>query len=341
MPRNLKFTKNRKSHVNQKHYSLQPYYTDYQGLVKICVTLYLNFLITLQYFPYGKTLRYFESAAFEEKFLTTQHERDRETGFDYRGARYYDSDLGRFLSLDPLAAQYPAWSDYVYVLGNPVKFVDPDGKEPEDIIIRGKNNSSVVLRTSFVDLTFNVNHDFRGNHVMNPSRNPESGSANSVGEFFRSIDNALKGNGDRMRLIKNGNTHTSSDAMEYNNSGIEGKSEHTINVDWFTATKAHQKTIPTWTNSGEYAQNIGEIINNFVSIYSEIMDMNEGEETTEQEKQNSPWLPSQYIDTSEWKGDKSGGYIRHKITKDTSDKTLGHPERYLEQLNLELIKVSE
>ena len=87
------------------------------------------------YYPYGKTLRYFESAAFEEKFLTTQHERDRETGFDYRGARYYDSDLGRFLSLDPLAAKFPAWSPYNYVMGNPLSFTDPDGKEPESIII--------------------------------------------------------------------------------------------------------------------------------------------------------------------------------------------------------------
>ena len=31
-----------------------------------------------------------------EKYLTTQHERDDETGLDYRGARFYDSDVGRF-----------------------------------------------------------------------------------------------------------------------------------------------------------------------------------------------------------------------------------------------------
>ena len=79
------------------------------------------------YYPYGKTLRYFETAAFEEKFLTTQHERDRETGFDYRGARYYDSDLGRFLSLDPLAEKRYWLSPYNYVQNNPILRVDPDG----------------------------------------------------------------------------------------------------------------------------------------------------------------------------------------------------------------------
>jgi RHS repeat-associated protein len=63
--------------------------------------------------------------------VTTGHERDTETGLDYRGARFYDSDVARFLSLDPLAAQFPEWSAYNYVLGNPVMFVDPDGKSPD------------------------------------------------------------------------------------------------------------------------------------------------------------------------------------------------------------------
>ncbi|WP_343786059.1 RHS repeat-associated core domain-containing protein, partial [Wandonia haliotis] len=93
------------------------------------------------YYPYGKTLRYFETAAFEEKFLTTQHERDRETGFDYRGARYYDSDLGRFLSLDPLAAQFPSWSAYNYVFGNPISLIDPDGRAPQDWVL--KDNGTI------------------------------------------------------------------------------------------------------------------------------------------------------------------------------------------------------
>ena len=60
--------------------------------------------------------------------MTTGHERDTETGLDYRGARFYDSDVARFLSLDPLAAEFAEWSAYNYVLGNPVMFVDPDGR---------------------------------------------------------------------------------------------------------------------------------------------------------------------------------------------------------------------
>ena len=86
------------------------------------------------YFPYGKILRQFIKTS--EKYVTTRHERDVETGLDYRGARFYDSDVARFLSLDPLAAKFPAWSAYNYVLGNPVMFVDPDGKAPDDFVKR-------------------------------------------------------------------------------------------------------------------------------------------------------------------------------------------------------------
>ena len=35
-----------------------------------------------------------------------------------------------FLGVDPLAARFSEWSPYNYVLGNPVKLVDPDGKAP-------------------------------------------------------------------------------------------------------------------------------------------------------------------------------------------------------------------
>ena len=89
---------------------------------------------TADYFPYGKVLREYlnTSTGDPEKFLTTQHERDQETGLDYRGARYYDADIARFLSLDPLAVKFPTWSAYDYVMGNPISLIDPTGKAPED-----------------------------------------------------------------------------------------------------------------------------------------------------------------------------------------------------------------
>ena len=85
------------------------------------------------YFSYGKILREYvnTNTGDPEKFLTTQHERDQETGLDYRGARFYDSDIARFLSLDPLASKFPSWSTYNYVMGNPIALIDPNGKAPK------------------------------------------------------------------------------------------------------------------------------------------------------------------------------------------------------------------
>jgi len=83
------------------------------------------------YFPYGKVLREYVNGD-KELYLTTQHERDNETGLDYRGARYYDSDVARFLSLDPHASKYASWSAYNYTLANPIRWVDMDGKDPGD-----------------------------------------------------------------------------------------------------------------------------------------------------------------------------------------------------------------
>jgi RHS repeat-associated protein len=49
--------------------------------------------------------------------------------YSYFGARYYDSDLSVWLSVDPLSDKYPGLSPYSYCANNPVILVDPDGRE--------------------------------------------------------------------------------------------------------------------------------------------------------------------------------------------------------------------
>ncbi len=60
----------------------------------------------------------------------TGKERDEETGYGYFGARYMDHELmTMWLSVDPMADKYPSISPYAYCAWNPVKLVDPDGRE--------------------------------------------------------------------------------------------------------------------------------------------------------------------------------------------------------------------
>ena len=72
--------------------------------------------------------------------------------YDY-SARYMDPALGRFNTMDPLAEKYYSTSPYVYVGNNPMKFVDPNGKDWKDALPHLKNsvsgNVSVGLNTGF------------------------------------------------------------------------------------------------------------------------------------------------------------------------------------------------
>jgi len=54
-------------------------------------------------------------------------ELDSETGLYYYGARYYTPELSVWLSVDPLSDIYPSTSPFMYVRGNPVNLIDPNG----------------------------------------------------------------------------------------------------------------------------------------------------------------------------------------------------------------------
>jgi RHS repeat-associated protein len=57
-----------------------------------------------------------------------QREWDVESQYDYFGARYYDSRIGRWLGVDPLLDEYQGLSPFSYVANNPLNSIDPDGR---------------------------------------------------------------------------------------------------------------------------------------------------------------------------------------------------------------------
>src|SRR5699024_1905644 len=107
-------------------------------------------------------------------------ELDDETGNYYYGARYYNPKWSIWLSVDPLAGDYPGWSPYNYTLQNPVKLVDPDGRSVDEVIITGEKAEEALSQ-----LNASTN--------LNIERDEESGKLSiSGGETKTKADKQLK-----------------------------------------------------------------------------------------------------------------------------------------------------
>ncbi len=91
---------------------------------------------TTQFFlnlPFGETMAEQNlPGAYENPYKFNAKELDRETNLYYYGARYYNPRLSIWYGVDPLAEKYPSLSPYVYTVNNPIKYIDPDGR---DIVI--------------------------------------------------------------------------------------------------------------------------------------------------------------------------------------------------------------
>jgi RHS repeat-associated protein len=96
----------------------------------------------VEYIAFGEILFEEHSSTFSSPYLFNGKELDRETNLSYYGARYLDMKTSIWLSVDPLAEKYSFIAPYVYVFNNPIKFIDPDGRDVVPwLVLHLKQNS--------------------------------------------------------------------------------------------------------------------------------------------------------------------------------------------------------
>jgi len=118
------------------------YHPDHLGSSSYISNLDGEVVQHIEYVPFGEVFLEEKNAKWNTPYLFTSKELDRETGLYYFGARYQDPKLGIFISVDPMAEKFAGWSSYNYAFNNPVRFTDPQGMEPDDII-KIKNDGSI------------------------------------------------------------------------------------------------------------------------------------------------------------------------------------------------------
>jgi len=82
---------------------------------------------TIKYFPFGATRSTTGTLDTGKKFTG---QRLDETGLYFYNARYYDANIGRFISADTVISDYKnpqTLNRYTYCLDNPLKYTDPTG----------------------------------------------------------------------------------------------------------------------------------------------------------------------------------------------------------------------
>ena len=155
------------------------YLSDHLGNTRMMLTDDYNvatpILEAYSYYPFGLQQKgigmKLPTSQLHNKYTYNGKELQEDLGldqYDY-GARFYNAQIGRWGTVDPLASDLEDWSMYNYSVNNPLRFIDPNGMAPEDIIIGGKNNSSITIKTDLIDISVDGSSlvgDFGGNYTL-------------------------------------------------------------------------------------------------------------------------------------------------------------------------------
>ncbi|WP_089756440.1 DUF6443 domain-containing protein [Chryseobacterium soldanellicola] len=165
-------------------------YVDHLGNVRLSYTKSgsgTEIIEENNYYPFGLKHEGYNTLSGNSKYNYKYNGKElQETGmYDY-GARFYMPDLGRWGVVDPMAEKSRRWSPYNYVFNNPLRFIDPDGRKPNDIIFNffdvssGQYREYARIKSEKYDMNVNISAPYP---VQGISLAPDDSQRKTYGDY--------------------------------------------------------------------------------------------------------------------------------------------------------------
>ena len=155
------------------------YHPDHLGSSSYITNLDGEVAQHIEYVPFGEVFIEERNNTWNTPYLFNAKEFDEETGMYYYGARYYEPRLSLWMTVDPKMEKYQNVSAYVYCLNNPLKIIDPDGKDIVFLLDReaanGFGHAAVLIGNETSGWKYVSINGTGGGNPWGKNRNPDSG----------------------------------------------------------------------------------------------------------------------------------------------------------------------
>ena len=220
-----------------------PYYfhRDHLGSTALVTDSVGNVDHRIEYTPDGSLFFQTVTGNYRTPYRFNAKEFDDDTELYYFGARYYDKNLGIWISPDPMTEDYPGVSPYAYCHGNPVNRIDlwgmddytidnngylkrKDGKDDTnaktlDRIFAGKKY--ITINKSITKQLMEERDNYNGNYAILSSKE----EAGNIFKFFADNTNVEWGlqkyniNGNNIIVLRTSHSNETLDGLSIYSDG--------------------------------------------------------------------------------------------------------------------------